>query len=88
METRTWETLCIFDEPKNVKQINFIESVLEMPNGVEDVIRIGWNNQLELKQRQLAKDNISTEILPYHLDNSAQPLSALYEKNELKPIEL
>ncbi len=84
MKTRYWETLEVFEEPIFARNIKFKESPLSTPNGVEEIIRKNWNEQLKEKQAQIAKVGIQAEIHNYHLDKSNNPLNALYEKG--KPI--
>lgn len=84
MKTSTWETLKIFDNPINGRAIKLVDSPLEMPGGVEEIIRKNWDKQLREKQGSLSSSNITTEILPYHQDNSENPLNALYEDDKPK----
>lgn len=84
MKTRTWETLSVFDEPIEADNIGFIDSPLQIPEGMDEQIRSNWDKQLESKQNELQREGISTEIRSYHLDASEKPLNALYENDEPK----
>ena len=82
MKTQTWKSLHIFDNPEPVSKIKLKDSPSEMPKGIEEIIRKNWDTQL--KRKQFANKRTNTEIRPYHLDNSKQPLNASYEKNNPK----
>ncbi|MBU0460289.1 MAG: hypothetical protein KKH52_03090 [Nanoarchaeota archaeon] len=84
MRTQTWESLHVFKNPESPDRIKFRDSPLEMPVGVDEVIRQNWDTQLKQKQEQLSKTKIDTEIKVYHLDTSENPLNALYEGDKPK----
>lgn len=80
METRTWETLELFDGPVRSSGIHLVGSPLEVPGGVEDVVRKKWDSQLRTKQEELARLGMHTEIMPY----GSTGLNALFENNTQK----
>jgi len=84
METENWKTMVLFDEPVNGKNIRFIDSPLDKPEGLDELIREKWDGQLKQKQASLAASGINTELKPYHKDKSKKPLNALYEEEKVK----
>ncbi len=74
LKTSYWETLHVFDRPVEGKSVQLIDSSLEVPQGMDPVIRENWDKQLESKRTDIP----CSEIKPYHLDRSENPLNALY----------
>ncbi len=84
MRTQTWESLSVFDYPEYADNVRLRDSPLEMPVGIDEVIRQNWDKQLAQKQEQLLRTGINTKIRAYHLDTSKKSLNALYEED--KPV--
>ncbi|MFH1590104.1 MAG: hypothetical protein ABIB43_06055 [archaeon] len=84
MKTKNWNQSEHFIPAKESKHITFKEVIMRIPEGVDEAIRLSWDEQLLSKQKELASQNIIQEIKPYHLDKSNNPLNALYEKNQPK----
>lgn len=84
MEIRTWEVPHIFETPLKGEDIQMGGVELKKPQGLDERIRSSWTEQLLKKQVELSSTGISAEIRPYHLDNSENPLGALYEGAEPK----
>ena len=84
MKTATWDTWKFFETPKRGGQVRFVNSRLEMPDGVDEAIRENWENQLDEKLAELKERGFSIEKKPYHLDPSENPLNALYEGDKPK----
>jgi hypothetical protein len=62
MKTVTWEIEYLFDRPKKSDEINFREAPLEVPPGVEELVRRSWLEQLRRKQRGLRDIDHPTSI--------------------------
>jgi hypothetical protein len=84
METENWKTMILFDKPVNGKDIRFVDSPLEKPKGLDELIREKWDGQLKNKQAALLDSGIRTELRPYHEDKSENPLNALYEGEKVR----
>lgn len=79
MEIRTWSVQHIFEPALRGDEIQMVGVDLPKPVGLEARIGESWSQQLLKKQKELTSSGIKTEIHPYHLDSSENPLNALYE---------
>ncbi len=84
MEIRTWGIAHIFEPPLRGEDIQMVSVGFPKPQGLDDRIRTSWSEQLLKKREELRQSGISTEIRPYHLDRSENPLGALYEEDTPK----
>lgn len=82
METAQWKVIELFDNPVNGNCVHLVEEPSEKLQGIEELVRKIWDDELKLKQADFASQDIDTDIRPYHLDTSAKPFNALYLGNK------
>ncbi len=77
LDTKTWNTYVVFDTPVNGSSLAFWNKPLPLPEGVDELVRENWDNELKAKQATIP----GSIIKPYHKDLSQNPLNAIYDAN-------
>tara|TARA_Y100000310_G_C20546168_1_gene745674 strand:- start:142 stop:459 length:318 start_codon:yes stop_codon:yes gene_type:complete len=83
-ELPTSEVETLFSKSRPVRDVRLVDSPLEMPEGVEPLVRANWDQQLADKQAGILEsdDPFETETRPYHVMGTEDALPALYRVGE------
>lgn len=82
MQTRIWNIHKHFETPINGKNVSLVESKIEIPEAIEDLVDKHWANKLIAKQRELADYGIHTDVVDYS-DHRGRKTKVLYEGDRI-----